>query len=147
MHLLQLHRRILHTPQATGLIFQVQDPNHILDLQDQFGNPSGETLYTAFCPMAFDFEGAKWIQRGTEINNPYFGDQMLRCGDIQETHEPINQPDHDGMDMNMDMDKTTPEDDKGHDHDNNSEKDCCNERVSTCSTNCCRNRKTTAYHR
>jgi len=89
----------------------------ILDLQDQFGNASDQTLYTAFCPMAFDFKGAKWIQRGTEINNPYFGDQMLRCGDIQETHEPINQPDHDGMDMNMDMDKTTPEDDKGHDHD------------------------------
>ena len=93
----------------------------ILDLQDLFGNASDETLYTAFCPMAFDFKGAKWIQRGTEINNPYFGSQMLRCGDIQETHEPINQPDHDSMDMkmdmNMDMDKMTPDEHKGHDHD------------------------------
>jgi len=68
----------------------------ILDLQSKFGNASEETLYTAFCPMAFDFKGAKWIQRGTEINNPYFGSQMLRCGDIQETHEPINQSEHKG---------------------------------------------------
>jgi len=87
----------------------------ILDLQDQFGNPSGETLYTAFCPMAFDFEGAKWIQRGTEINNPYFGSQMLGCGDIQETHEPINQPDNNGMEI--DMDKMSPDQHEGHDND------------------------------
>ena len=86
----------------------------ILDLQDQFGNASGETLYTAFCPMAFDFEGAKWIQRGTEINNPYFGSQMIRCGDIQETHEPINQSEHDGMKMGMD--KMSPDQNEGHDH-------------------------------
>lgn len=45
----------------------------ILDLQDEFGLPGGETLYTAFYPMAFDFKGAKWLQRGAEINNPYFG--------------------------------------------------------------------------
>ena len=88
----------------------------ILDIQDLFGNASGQTLYTAFCPMAFDFTGAKWIQRGTEINNPYFGSQMLRCGDIQETHEPINQSEPDGMDIDMNMDKKTPNQHEGHDN-------------------------------
>ncbi len=68
----------------------------VMALQQRFGNPSGETLHVAFCPMAFDFKGAKWIQRGTEINNPYFGDAMLRCGDIQETLESVKAgDDHD----------------------------------------------------
>lgn len=62
----------------------------IMSLQSRFGNPSGETHYTAYCPMAFDFKGAQWLQRGQEINNPYFGSAMLRCGDIEETHTPIN---------------------------------------------------------
>lgn len=62
----------------------------IIALQDHFGHSTQETWSTAFCPMAFDFKGAKWLQRGTQINNPYFGDAMLRCGDIQQSHDPIN---------------------------------------------------------
>ncbi len=71
----------------------------VLHLQDQFGHTGQETMYAAYCPMAFDFEGAKWIQRGTEINNPYFGSEMLRCGDIQETMPPIGGNANDEMDM------------------------------------------------
>ena len=41
----------------------------------------------AFCPMAFDWKGASWLQKGTKINNPYFGSQMLRCGEIKQTYE------------------------------------------------------------
>ena len=63
----------------------------VLELQDVFGHPESETLFSAFCPMAFGFEGAKWIQRGEQINNPYFGSEMLRCGDIQASHEPSSQ--------------------------------------------------------
>ena len=33
-----------------------------------------------FCPMAFDFAGASWIQREGEIMNPYYGSGMLHCG-------------------------------------------------------------------
>lgn len=66
----------------------------IMELQDRFGNAADETVYTAFCPMAFDFKGAKWIQRGTEINNPYFGSEMLRCGDLEATHESIKPSEH-----------------------------------------------------
>ena len=68
----------------------------VMALQDRFGNPRGETLHVAFCPMAFDFKGAQWIQRGTEINNPYFGDAMLRCGEIQEMLESTQDSDHKG---------------------------------------------------
>lgn len=49
----------------------------------RFGVP-GEPLYKAWCPMAFDNRGASWIQSGREINNPYFGAMMLRCGEIKE---------------------------------------------------------------
>ena len=80
----------------------------IMALQERFGNPSGETVYTAFCPMAFDFKGAKWLQRGNEINNPYFGSEMLRCGDIEQTHEPI------GSQSDADIDMTNPGGHGGH---------------------------------
>lgn len=45
---------------------------------------SGGALYKAWCPMAFDNRGASWIQSTEEINNPYFGATMLRCGEIRE---------------------------------------------------------------
>ncbi len=70
--------------------------NGIIHLQDQFGHRGNETWNVAFCPMAFDFEGAQWIQRGEEISNPYFGADMLRCGDIQRTIEPVNADAHKG---------------------------------------------------
>ncbi len=49
----------------------------------RFGVAEG-TLYKAWCPMAFDNRGAAWIQNTKEINNPYFGEMMLRCGEIRE---------------------------------------------------------------
>lgn len=49
--------------------------------------------YAAHCPMAFDDAGAEWLQDAREIANPYFGAQMLRCGEITETFEPLP-PDH-----------------------------------------------------
>lgn len=42
-------------------------------------------IYKKYCPMAFDNTGANWFSDITEINNPYFGDKMLRCGSIKET--------------------------------------------------------------
>ncbi|MBU1014454.1 MAG: efflux RND transporter periplasmic adaptor subunit [Bacteroidetes bacterium] len=42
------------------------------------------TIYVQFCPMAFDNKGAFWLSADEEINNPYFGDMMLRCGETKE---------------------------------------------------------------
>ena len=44
------------------------------------GTPGGLTLERVHCPMAFDFEGADWVQRPGVVNNPYFGAEMLTCG-------------------------------------------------------------------
>ncbi len=60
-----------------------------------FGNPSKETVRLAFCPMALGGGGAEWVQRASEIENPYFGSSMNSCGEIHEsvaygTYLPIN---------------------------------------------------------
>ncbi|MBR9919994.1 MAG: efflux RND transporter periplasmic adaptor subunit [Bacteroidetes bacterium] len=44
-----------------------------------------DTLYVQHCPMAFDDQGADWLAAEEEINNPYFGDKMLRCGLVEAT--------------------------------------------------------------
>ena len=43
-----------------------------------------ETVYVQYCPMAFDNDGASWLSLSEDIENPYFGDQMLHCGTVQE---------------------------------------------------------------
>ena len=34
------------------------------------------------CPMAFDNQGATWLQNTNLLANPYFGEMMLRCGSV-----------------------------------------------------------------
>jgi|GEM_PF-1210027 Cu(I)/Ag(I) efflux system membrane fusion protein len=43
-----------------------------------------KSVYKIFCPMAFDGKGAFWLNDAKEVINPYFGDQMLHCGEVQE---------------------------------------------------------------
>jgi len=62
----------------------------VIALQQRFGHHGSETWHVAYCPMAFDNKGAEWLQRGTTINNPYFGDAMLRCGEIRKAFPPVN---------------------------------------------------------
>lgn len=56
----------------------------MIDLHKGFDHVGDRTFYLAFCPMAFDNKGAHWLQTDSTINNPYFGDMMLRCGEIQD---------------------------------------------------------------
>ena len=44
-------------------------------------------IYYQYCPMANGDVGAYWLSNIEEINNPYFGDEMLRCGETRETIE------------------------------------------------------------
>lgn len=48
-------------------------------------NLAAGTIYKKYCPMAFNGDGAYWLSDVTEINNPYFGSKMLRCGKIDQT--------------------------------------------------------------
>jgi Cu(I)/Ag(I) efflux system membrane fusion protein len=67
--------------------------NAIFALIDRFGPPEDAPVYVAYCPMAFDFEGADWLQRTETIDNPYFGATMLRCGEILRTVRPSSAED------------------------------------------------------
>ncbi|MFT6882304.1 MAG: Cu(I)/Ag(I) efflux system membrane fusion protein [Marinoscillum sp.] len=42
------------------------------------------TGFRQFCPMANENGGAFWLSGKEEIRNPYFGDQMLTCGNVEE---------------------------------------------------------------
>lgn len=60
----------------------------ILSLESRFGHIGSGSYYRAHCPMAFDFEGADWMQRTEVIDNPYFGASMLRCGEVRTEFTP-----------------------------------------------------------
>ncbi len=43
-----------------------------------------EDLYYQYCPMAFDGNGGFWVSENEKIKNPYFGEEMLSCGENKE---------------------------------------------------------------
>ena len=51
-------------------------------------NPLSSPLTVAHCPMALDNKGAKWLQIGENLENPYFGSEMLRCGTVEKKVQP-----------------------------------------------------------
>lgn len=57
--------------------------NQMIEIAETFGLKI-ETVYVAYCPMALDDKGAFWLSEKEEINNPYFGDKMLRCGEVKK---------------------------------------------------------------
>ncbi len=60
-----------------------------------FGHSLGADLKLYHCPMAFDGSGAYWLELGDNKTNPYFGKKpykgqdMLKCGELQETIRPV----------------------------------------------------------
>jgi Cu(I)/Ag(I) efflux system membrane fusion protein len=59
-----------------------------VDLARAQPNPLDASLRVAFCPMAFNNAGAKWLQLGATVDNPYFGSQMLTCGSLDAELKP-----------------------------------------------------------
>lgn len=55
----------------------------MIDITKTF-SPLGEKLYVQYCPMANNDQGANWLSMEEEILNPYFGDAMLTCGNVEE---------------------------------------------------------------
>jgi len=50
-----------------------------------FGINPEHPVYQLHCPMAFEGQGATWLQKTEEVRNPYFGQSMLGCGDLVRT--------------------------------------------------------------
>ncbi|MBC8405130.1 MAG: efflux RND transporter periplasmic adaptor subunit [Planctomycetes bacterium] len=57
----------------------------MIETVQRFGTAGAGELKLAFCPMADDDNGADWLQFGDDIRNPYFGSEMLMCGEVIRT--------------------------------------------------------------
>ncbi|PLX50845.1 MAG: efflux RND transporter periplasmic adaptor subunit [Desulfobulbaceae bacterium] len=68
-----------------GLRTALHPLSHILvEAIEVLGVTGAGPIYQHFCPMAFANSGAIWLAADEEINNPYFGAMMLRCGEVQK---------------------------------------------------------------
>ncbi len=67
-------QRILFKPISEQMyrLLQIIDMRHIM-------------VYRQLCPMAFNEQGAYWLSLSTHIENPYFGNKMLTCGELTDT--------------------------------------------------------------
>lgn len=59
--------------------------DHLIMAVSSFGIM--EKTYKQFCPMANSDKGAYWLSKDSLVLNPYFGDQMLKCGEVKEAIE------------------------------------------------------------
>jgi Cu(I)/Ag(I) efflux system membrane fusion protein len=55
---------------------------HFIMAVESFGIT--ETTYKQYCPMADSDKGGFWLSKEDKILNPYFGDMMLKCGEVKE---------------------------------------------------------------
>ncbi len=55
---------------------------HLITAVQSFG--INETSYKQYCPMADSDNGAYWLSKDKQVLNPYFGNMMLKCGEIEE---------------------------------------------------------------
>ncbi len=56
----------------------------MIELHDTFGHATDIPYYLTFCPMARDNAGAYWLQTEDIVWNSFYGDMMLRCGEIKQ---------------------------------------------------------------
>jgi hypothetical protein len=56
------------------------------DIVAMFKNTDLETgsVFVEFCPMANEGKGAYWLASTKEIRNPYYGNEMLECGEVKQ---------------------------------------------------------------
>ena len=41
------------------------------------------TIFVQYCPMANEGNGAYWLASQKDIRNPYYGEDMLECGEVK----------------------------------------------------------------
>lgn len=67
------------THQREHLVVMSKD---FYEIAKTFG--TDKPLYKVFCSMYDDNKGAYWLSNSKEIKNPYYGADMLTCGEVQE---------------------------------------------------------------
>ncbi len=61
----------------------------VIELHDTFGHRGDNPYYQINCSMARDNAGADWLQAGKTVWNPYYGETMLRCGELVRELPPV----------------------------------------------------------
>ncbi len=87
-----------HSSEAKKAIYTLTKSNDIDNVRQYFVTlseqmvmiaktfePIEKTLYVQHCPMANQDNGADWLSTEQEIKNPYFGEAMLKCGEVKTT--------------------------------------------------------------
>lgn len=58
--------------------------NDMINLVKKSEIASG-SIYVQYCPMANEGVGGYWLSSQEEVINPYYGEEMLHCGEVKET--------------------------------------------------------------
>lgn len=66
--------------------------NTLIAYIKDFGHLYSSDLYVVYCSMYRYDLGGHWIQDNKRVNNPYFGSEMLRCGDVEVVIPAITKP-------------------------------------------------------
>ncbi len=87
-----------HSSEAKKVIYAITKSSDIDNVRQHFVTlseqmvmiaktfePTEKTLYVQHCPMADEDNGADWLSTEQEIKNPYFGEAMLKCGEVKST--------------------------------------------------------------
>jgi hypothetical protein len=45
---------------------------------------SSGSIFVMYCPMADDGKGGYWLSSNKEVRNPYYGKEMIDCGEVKE---------------------------------------------------------------
>tara|TARA_Y100000034_G_scaffold49092_1_gene60693 strand:+ start:1585 stop:3387 length:1803 start_codon:yes stop_codon:yes gene_type:complete len=56
---------------------------HMISAVQLFG--VNQKVFSEYCPMADNNKGAYWLSLEEEIRNPYYGEAMLKCGEVKQT--------------------------------------------------------------
>lgn len=69
--------------QELRVTFQGVSAN-LISLTESF-KPNDSPLFVQFCPMADNNKGAYWLSKEKQVQNPYYGQDMLTCGEVKRT--------------------------------------------------------------
>lgn len=83
---LVLSKIIKSTQVKSARVLFVELSNIMISLTEKF-NVNDGPIYIQHCPMANDNQGADWLSLDKEIQNPYFGKSMLKCGSVKKVME------------------------------------------------------------
>ncbi|MBI4647156.1 MAG: DUF3347 domain-containing protein, partial [Bacteroidia bacterium] len=57
---------------------------NLIKIFKAFGTGNNKA-YIQFCPMANQKIGAFWLSAEKQVQNPYYGNMMLTCGETRDT--------------------------------------------------------------